>query len=257
MSGLAWLVSFANNIDIDSLERYLNQTVPVVKSPIQLTQAGNMILKALPKTDVPVPKAFCLCEDSTVIGTSFYIKRFLDGRHYIGPAVPNPNVEERKALWEDAVRTLAKLYRVVPSFYDRQLNILTSVSMAQSQVVDGGTGNAIRELPYLDKMVHFFSNRPLSHENGALYILGLEMVTLGHLLSDLCNLKSPYSLELVDYKCVLFHPDIVPGLPTRDGCIGRYKEDAGEYAKDLKPFAAQARRRVNQARGKVSQKGKL
>ncbi|KAF5863777.1 hypothetical protein ETB97_009412 [Aspergillus alliaceus] len=109
-------------------------------------------------------------------------------------------------------------------FYDRQLNILTSVSMAQSQVVDGGTGNAIRELPYLDKMT----------EPRVISILGLEMVTLGHLLSDLCNLKSPYSLELVDYKCMLFHPDIVPGLPTRDGCIGRYKEDAGwEPAPDM------------------------
>jgi hypothetical protein len=32
-------------------------------------------------TDVPVPKAYCLCEDDSVIGTAFYIMEFLDGRH--------------------------------------------------------------------------------------------------------------------------------------------------------------------------------
>lgn len=38
------------------------------------------IIHALEATAVPVPKTFALCEDSSVIGTAFYIMEFLDGR---------------------------------------------------------------------------------------------------------------------------------------------------------------------------------
>jgi aminoglycoside phosphotransferase (APT) family kinase protein len=57
------------------------------------------IIRALGGTDVPVPKAYCLCEDSTVIGTAFYIMEFLDGRHFTDPSMPGVSAEERKALY--------------------------------------------------------------------------------------------------------------------------------------------------------------
>lgn len=46
------------------------------------------ILHALEDTDVPVPKTYCLCEDDAVIGTSFYIMEFLDGRIFGDPSLP-------------------------------------------------------------------------------------------------------------------------------------------------------------------------
>lgn len=57
------------------------------------------IIHALEKTDVPVPKAYCLCEDSNVIGTPFYIMEFLDGRIFTDPAIPGVSAEERTALY--------------------------------------------------------------------------------------------------------------------------------------------------------------
>ena len=39
-------------------------------------------------TQVPVPKVYCLCTDSSVIGTPFYIMEYLDGRIYIDPRLP-------------------------------------------------------------------------------------------------------------------------------------------------------------------------
>lgn len=39
-------------------------------------------------TNVPVPKVFCLCTDSTVIGTPFYIMEYLEGRIFLDPKLP-------------------------------------------------------------------------------------------------------------------------------------------------------------------------
>lgn len=56
------------------------------------------IIHALRDTDVPVPKAYCLCEDDSVIGTAFYIMEFLDGRIFVDPAMPEVSPEQRTAL---------------------------------------------------------------------------------------------------------------------------------------------------------------
>ena len=46
-----------------------------------------------------MPKAYCLCEDSNVVGTPFYIMEFLDGRMFTDPAMPGVSAEERNALY--------------------------------------------------------------------------------------------------------------------------------------------------------------
>jgi aminoglycoside phosphotransferase (APT) family kinase protein len=57
------------------------------------------IIYALEKTDVPVPKAICLCEDSSIVGTPFYIMSFLDGRIFEDPAIPGVSAEHRAAMY--------------------------------------------------------------------------------------------------------------------------------------------------------------
>lgn len=56
------------------------------------------IMHSLEHTDVPVPKAYCLCEDISVIGTAFYIMEFLDGRIIEDPAIPDVTPEERTEM---------------------------------------------------------------------------------------------------------------------------------------------------------------
>lgn len=56
------------------------------------------IIHALGKTDVPVPKVYCLCEDQSVVGTDFYIMEFLDGRFITDPEIPNVSPEHRKEM---------------------------------------------------------------------------------------------------------------------------------------------------------------
>lgn len=57
------------------------------------------VIHALEKTDVPVPKTYCLCEDESVAGTPFYIMEFLDGRIIIDASIPNVSPAERSEMY--------------------------------------------------------------------------------------------------------------------------------------------------------------
>lgn len=183
--------------------------------------------------------------------------------------------------------------------------------------MDPDTQEPVGELPHFDDMVAFFSEKAtqpkdrgtLVHgdykidnmifhktEPRVIGILDWEMATVGHPLSDLCNLISPYILSSGDSQMSQFTPGIVPGLPRREECIHWYTETSGyatdselawgdaffafrgsvimqgiaarlagrqassaraeEYAKQAKPFAEGAWKRV-QAVQNASLKGKL
>lgn len=58
------------------------------------------------------------------------------------------------------------------------------------------------------------------------------MSTIGHPLSDLVNLLSPFTMaqsqiaRRIGYGSKAFWPDLTPGLPTKDQCLNRYREMA-------------------------------
>ena len=322
------------------------------------------IIRSLNDTDVPVPDALCLCEDSDVIGTPFYIMSFLDGRHFTDPAMPGVSGEERKALyvqvsfhgrmnirleekmkgrakgkdtvlinvkyrWKSAIETLAKFHRVVPKsvglenfgkptgFYDRQIATFTTISRAQAQVRDVDSKEPVGELPHFEDMSRFFSEKATQpRDRGTLVhgdykidnlifhktearvigILDWEMATVGHPLSDFCNVTSPYILEGADSSTESFQPGRTPGLPSREECMRWYHEVSGydpagdiawgdafftfrgsvimqgiaarfaarqassarasDYGKRAKPFAMSAWERVQEVQ-RIKQKGKL
>lgn len=70
------------------------------------------VLRALHHTNVPVPRALLLCEDTSVIGTPFYLMEFVDGRIFSDAALPNMSRGDRAAAYASAAETLARLHRV-------------------------------------------------------------------------------------------------------------------------------------------------
>lgn len=56
------------------------------------------IIKALETTNVPVPKVYCLCNDSSIVGTPFYVMEFLDGRIFEEAWLPGMPSKERSAM---------------------------------------------------------------------------------------------------------------------------------------------------------------
>lgn len=117
---LVWLWSVEPDIPIDRQERQkicheeeasgpasvegaISYNLPVMLNAHYIQTAHKVdreyrIIHALEKTDVPVPKAFCLCQDEKVIGTDFYIMEFLDGRIFEDPAIPDVTPEERTKM---------------------------------------------------------------------------------------------------------------------------------------------------------------
>ncbi|KAH6780153.1 acyl-CoA dehydrogenase-like protein [Perilla frutescens var. hirtella] len=61
-------------------------------------------------TLVPVPKVYCLCTDPSVIGTTFYIMEYLEGRIFIDPMLPNVEPRQRRAIYHATAKALASLH---------------------------------------------------------------------------------------------------------------------------------------------------
>ncbi|KAI2634598.1 kinase-like domain-containing protein [Xylaria nigripes] len=290
-------------IDVQALEKYLSQHVPEIKAPLEVKQFGfgqsnptyqltsadkkryvlrkkppgkllsktahkvereYRIIAALGPTDVPVPKAYCLCEDDSVVGTPFYIMEFLDGRIFEDVSVPNVPAEERTRLWRAAVETLARFHRVDfkkaglesfgqhRGFYDRQLATWKEICIVQSKAVDVDTKVPVGQIPHFDEMLQFFSDEKLQPrdrttlvhgdykldnmvfhktESRVIGILDWEMSTIGHPLSDLGNLLMAFytypAARIYDPALDAFLPGATPGLQRPDVVLGWYRDVAG------------------------------
>ena len=142
------------------------------------------IMHALGPTDVPVPRTYCLCTDSSVIGTPFYIMEFLDGRIFSDPALPGVTEKERTDMWRDVIRTLAKFHSVKPGsvgmssfgkpsgFYNRQIKTFGTISEAQAQARDKETGKPVGKIPNYDDMVKVFSNPSTQPKDRSTFVHG-------------------------------------------------------------------------------------
>ncbi|KAL4449032.1 hypothetical protein ABPG77_007749 [Micractinium sp. CCAP 211/92] len=73
------------------------------------------VLAALQATAVPVPRVVCLCEDTAVLGTPFYVMEHVKGSIFADPSLPGVAPRERAAVYEAMARTLAALHSVPPA----------------------------------------------------------------------------------------------------------------------------------------------
>lgn len=186
------------------------------------------VIHALEKTDVPVPKAYALCEDDSVIGTPFYVMECLEGRFIDNAAMPGVDAHQRREMWRDAVRTLAKLHRIKPKdiglenfgrsngFYKRQLRTFSELAKSQAEAKDKESGKEVGQLPHFDEFLSFFGQeQDQPYDRGVLFhgdykidnlvfhkteprvvgILDWEMVTIGHPLADFANLTQGWTIS--------------------------------------------------------------
>jgi aminoglycoside phosphotransferase (APT) family kinase protein len=92
------------------------------------------VLKALGGSGVPVPTVRLHCEDTSVIGSEFFVMDWVKGRIFLDPSLPGMTPAERRAVFTDYLRVLAKLHAIDPAavglsdygrpgnYYERQIS---------------------------------------------------------------------------------------------------------------------------------------
>ncbi len=70
------------------------------------------VQKALAGSDVPVAQMHVLCEDTSVIGSAFYVMEEVEGRLFNDPRLSDLPVETRRAVQDEMNRVLAAIHDV-------------------------------------------------------------------------------------------------------------------------------------------------
>ena len=72
------------------------------------------VTAALHRSGFPVPRPLILCEDSSIIGTAFYVMEHVEGRVFWEPHAPGLSAEERMTLFDSLSDTIARLHGFDP-----------------------------------------------------------------------------------------------------------------------------------------------
>jgi aminoglycoside phosphotransferase (APT) family kinase protein len=199
------------------------------------------IYRALEGTDVPVPKAYLLCEDPAIIGTAFYVMDFVQGRNFRDSALRDLSVEDRRAAYDDMSRVLAALHSVdykakgltdygkPGNYFERQISRWTKQYVA-AKTHDIEPMDKLLE--WLPKNVPTDDTTTIVHGDYQLYnllfhpteprivaLLDWELSTLGHPMADLA------------YNCMKYHTmeasSLGEGVPTENEYIAMYCKRTG------------------------------
>jgi aminoglycoside phosphotransferase (APT) family kinase protein len=207
------------------------------------------VMTALRGSDVPVPKTFCLCEDESVIGTSFYVMEYVEGRVFWDPALPELSQTERAAVFADMNRVIAALHRADFSalglddygkpggYLARQIARWTKQYRASEtepietmerlidwlpQHIPPGEQTAIVHGDYrLDNLV-FHSREPR-----IVAVLDWELSTLGHPLADLAYHCMSWRVPGGTFRGMLGLDLPMLGIPTEAEYVAAYCRRVG------------------------------
>lgn len=224
------------------------------KPPGQLLASAHQVdreFRAMRALDglVPVPKMRALCEDPEVIGATFYVMDYLQGRIFRDATLPGLTPKDRAEIYDDLNATLAKLHQVDFEAvglgdYGRPGNYFERQVARWTRQYEGAK---TEEIPAMDALIEKLPARipadqsvSIAHgdyrlenvmyhptENRIIAVLDWELSTIGHPLADIAynafiwRSHSPGwgSLDGVDFA--------TSGIPTEAAYVARYCERTG------------------------------
>ena len=202
------------------------------------------VMKALEKTNVPVPRMYLLCEDENVIGTTFFVMEHVQSRVLEDISLPDWTPEDRRTLYYDMIGVLAALHSVdygalglenfgkPGNYFSRQIGRWSKQYVAAKTDEIESMEGLMEYLPAnvpadeTSCIVHgdYRMGNMLLHPNEprVVALLDWELSTLGHPLGDL------------GYSCMFYHSGIVgrisldnlagsaTGIPTEEEFLAEY-----------------------------------
>jgi aminoglycoside phosphotransferase (APT) family kinase protein len=202
------------------------------------------VITALARSQVPVAKAYALCEDTSVIGTAFYVMDYVEGRLFWDAALPEVAPSERRAIYEEMTRVIAALHAVdyaaagladygkAGHYIERQVVRWTQqYRAAETETIDA-MEHLIEWLPRHipqdeeTSIVHgdFRLDNAIFHpsEPKILAVLDWELSTLGHPLVDLAYLCMRYHLSADQFRGLAGLDVAALEIPSEAECVADY-----------------------------------
>lgn len=193
------------------------------KPPGKLLASAHMvereyrIMHALKDSSFPVPNMRVLCEDQDIIGTTFFVMDYVEGRLIKDPTLKGFSKSDQREIYEEMNRVLAQLHGINPSdyglddfgkpgnYFERQIGRWTkqylsaktdeiesmeSLMLWLPENIPADNSSGIAHGDYLLNNM-MFDNK----ENKIIAVFDWELSTLGHPLADLSYNCMPYYLN--------------------------------------------------------------
>ena len=217
------------------------------------------IIKALDDTDVPHTKAVAVCEDSSVLGRTFYLMGYVDGWSPMSsngwPAPFDTDLEARAGLSYQLAEGIALLSRVdwqkaglsdlgrPEGFHERQVDRWTSFfERSKGRELPGMDEaaawlRATKPRDYIPGLMHGdyqFAN--VMYDNGGpaklAAIVDWEMGTVGDPKLDLGWMLTSWPDPSTPDGAVMKYVDMT-GMPSRDEVLQHYSNVSGRQVDDI------------------------
>lgn len=258
--------TFLLEVNVDGiLKRYVLRKRPSGKllPSAHAVEREYKVLHALgTHTKVPVPKVFCLCTDTSVIGTAFYVMEYVNGRIFLDPKLPGLDPHSRNAVYRESARALASLHQInadaigLGNFGRRENYCKRQVERWGKQYMASTAAGEPERNPKMLALISWLqSNIPLEDSSGSasglvhgdfridnlifhpnedrvIGILDWELSTLGNQMCDVAYNCLPY---IVDYSADKVGQDkgfeeigIPEGIPSMAEYVAEYCSAAGK-----------------------------
>ena len=209
----------------------------------------HRITSALADTNVPVVRTLGLCDDTSVVGTEFFLMEHAAGRVFHDPSLPDLTAEDRAAIYQSMGETLAALHQVDFSAvglddYGRVGGYMSRQVRRWSQQYESSKTDDLAEMGHL--MAWLPENMPDDSETTVVHgdfrlenlivhptepkviaVLDWELSTLGHPLSDLAYNCPPYHWPQESFGDMRGLDPSTPGIPAEQDYVARYCERTG------------------------------
>ncbi|KAI8003570.1 putative acyl-CoA dehydrogenase IBR3 [Camellia lanceoleosa] len=204
-----------------SVKRYVLRKKPPGKllESAHAVEREFQVIEALGiHTQVPVPKVFCLCTDSSVIGTPFYIMEYLDGRIFLDPGLPGLAPKSRRAIYQAAAKALASLHSAdvdtigLGKFGRRENYCKRQVERwAKQYIASTGDGKSDRNPKMLELVDWLRQHVPLEDSLGATSGLVHGDFRIDNLVFHPLRVIGilDWELSTLETKCVMLHTCMV------------------------------------------------